>query len=166
MRRNSDSQYDALFFGMRLSSPVWMFILHEHQPLLPVVTGSRDDNPLDRALALDGVILPHAPIALAIARRLVPWWRALQRNAPANTVRALWADARHYIRWCGLNGRVAVPARPETVIAYLTALSKNGAATGSRPPTERWQGGSPPSQLFMRLPACRTLARTGWCGWR
>ncbi|QCG99372.1 hypothetical protein E6C67_37010 (plasmid) [Azospirillum sp. TSA2s] len=100
------------------------------QPLLPVVTGSRDDNPLDRALALDGVILPHAPIALAIARRLVPWWRALQRNAPANTVRALWADARHYIRWCGLNGRVAVPAGPETVIAYLTALSKNGGRDG------------------------------------
>ncbi|PWC40921.1 hypothetical protein TSO352_00250 [Azospirillum sp. TSO35-2] len=72
------------------------------------------------------MLLPHAPVSLAVARRLVPWWRALQRNAPANTVRALWSDARHYIRWCGTHGRVAVPAGPETVIAYLTALATDG----------------------------------------
>lgn len=71
-----------------------------------------------------------APVTRALARRLVPWWRALQRNTPPNTARALWADARHYIRWCGLNGRVALPALPETVIAYLTALAATGGRDG------------------------------------
>ncbi|PWC87980.1 hypothetical protein TSH100_08800 [Azospirillum sp. TSH100] len=93
-------------------------------PHLPILPATRDAD------ALDATFLPHPPIALAVARRLVPWWRALQRNAPANTTRALWADARHYIRWCANQGRVAVPAGPETVIAYLTVLANDGGRDG------------------------------------
>lgn len=76
--------------------------------------------------ALDAERHPQGPVSLTVARRLVPWWRSLQRNAPANTARALWADARHYIRWCGVHGRAAVPATPETVIDYLNALATDG----------------------------------------
>lgn len=87
-------------------------------PPLPAVAGLPS--------ALEAELHSQLPVSLTVARRLVPWWRSLQRNAPANTARALWADARHYIRWCGGHGRVAVPAVPETVIAYLGALATDG----------------------------------------
>ena len=42
-----------------------------------------------------------------------------------NTRRAYRSDWRHFERWCAEQGLASLPARPETVTLYLTALAQN-----------------------------------------
>ena len=45
----------------------------------------------------------------------------------ANTRRAYQSDLRDFTAWCDINGMHALPAAPETVALYLTALAQTGA---------------------------------------
>lgn len=57
---------------------------------------------------------------------------AAQSKAP-NTIRAYRSDWADFSRWCGTHGVDAMPAAPETIAAYLTALaSTHKPATISR----------------------------------
>lgn len=58
-------------------------------------------------------------ISWELARKLAAWKRALERNAPPNTVRALRADGAHFLAWCWRQGREAFPASVDTVVDYL-----------------------------------------------
>lgn len=58
-------------------------------------------------------------ISWDLARKLALWKRALERNAPPNTVRALKADASHFLAWCWRQGREAFPASVDTLVDYL-----------------------------------------------
>src|SRR5436309_9322912 len=43
----------------------------------------------------------------------------------ANTLRAYRADWNHFALWCEEHGQAALPAIPETVAYYLTALARS-----------------------------------------
>lgn len=45
----------------------------------------------------------------------------------ANTRRAYQSDLRDFTAWCDTNGMCALPATPDTVALYLTALAQTGA---------------------------------------
>ena len=49
-----------------------------------------------------------------------------QQVAPA-TLRAYRTDARLFAEWCAERGIAALPASPETVATYLSALAAEGA---------------------------------------
>src|SRR3954454_11784675 len=67
-----------------------------------------------------------------------PQARAFLRAAKAaNTLRAYRADWNHFTRWCEALGQTSLPAIPETVAFYLTALA----------------GSHKPATLVRRLPA-------------
>src|SRR5690349_17385957 len=70
---------------------------------------------------------PRGGEVAALAQRA----RAFIEGAKAaNTRRAYQSDWRHFEAWCRLQGLPALPARPETVTLYLTAL-----ATDHKPAT-------------------------------
>jgi site-specific recombinase XerD len=61
--------------------------------------------------------------ALSRAREL------LRHSLASNTRRAYAADWRHFSSWCQAHHRTALPALPETVALYLTALSEGHKAS-------------------------------------
>lgn len=48
----------------------------------------------------------------------------LRQSVASNTLRAYASDWRDFTSWCHANGRVSLPALPETVSLYLSALSE------------------------------------------
>lgn len=68
----------------------------------------------------------HLSPALAVSApdALVQQAAAFARAAKApSTLRAYAADWAHFLDWCGAQDRSALPATPETVALYLTALA-------------------------------------------
>jgi site-specific recombinase XerD len=64
-----------------------------------------------------------APSALApIASRAEHYLRASQSQ---NTRRAYASDWRHFLAWCKTAGQGSLPASPETLILYLSALAQS-----------------------------------------
>lgn len=72
-----------------------------------------------------GAIARGGRIDVVEAGRLAAVARELERAArSANTRRAYEADWRHFTSWCASVGAEALPAAPETLVAYLAALSE------------------------------------------
>jgi site-specific recombinase XerD len=70
---------------------------------------------------------PDSPAAIALRSPLSVWEpqaRAfLLASKAVNTLRAYRADWNHFSAWCGAHEQVSLPAVPETVAYYLTALA-------------------------------------------
>jgi integrase len=64
---------------------------------------------------------------LSIEELLEEAQRTAIESIPANTRRAYATDWNHFRNWCQRKSRGPLPALPETVSAYLTALSKTHA---------------------------------------
>ena len=80
--------------------------------------------------AQQGREVPAAPetvLAVAIPNPLAAWEpqaRAfLLASKAANTLRAYRADWNHFTAWCAAHEQASLPAVPETVAYYLTALA-------------------------------------------
>ena len=72
-------------------------------------------------------ILPPVPTALALLEEdpLIAEARAYARAArAASTLRAYRSDWEHFCTWCAGRDVLALPATPETVALYLTALAR------------------------------------------
>jgi site-specific recombinase XerD len=65
--------------------------------------------------------LPESNELAAAATRAQQYFRASQA---ANTRRAYAADWRHFLSWCKTAGKVSLPAAPETLVLYLSALAQ------------------------------------------
>lgn len=67
--------------------------------------------------------LPQGDFALELARkRADEYFKVAQAS---NTRRAYASDWRHFITWCQTTGRGSLPAIPETVVLYLSALAES-----------------------------------------
>lgn len=53
----------------------------------------------------------------------------LRQSLASNTLRAYAADWRDFCRWCGANGSIPLPALPETVALYLSALADHAKSS-------------------------------------
>jgi integrase len=84
--------------------------------------------PLDNAL----IPLPPAGTEIALPEALVGRARDYMANARAERTREAYSRAwRVFTAWCERHGRQALPATPETVAGWLTALADG--ADGARP---------------------------------
>src|SRR5262249_25132260 len=69
--------------------------------------------------------LSHSVVAeLSIDELLEEAQRTAIESIPANTRRAYATDWNHFRNWCQKRSRGPLPASPETVSAYLTALAR------------------------------------------
>src|SRR5262249_15395044 len=67
----------------------------------------------------------HSVVAeLSIDELLEEAQRTAIESIPANTRRAYATDWNHFRNWCQKRSRGPLPASPETVTAYLTALAR------------------------------------------
>ncbi|MGV9532446.1 tyrosine-type recombinase/integrase [Streptosporangium sandarakinum] len=89
------------------------------------------------------------PVHSAADFTLTPAARAALLDAmPASTRRAYERDWDRFAAWCAKNGRVAIPATPETVTSHVTDLTTTPSDTG-RPLS--------PSSIERALAAIRTM---------
>lgn len=94
---------------------------------------------------------PAVPAHTEIDRALTPAARAAIADAmPKSTKRAYMRDWDRFTAWCAENGRVAVPATPETVVSHITDLTTTPSDTG-RPLA--------PSSIERAIAAIRTVHR-------
>jgi len=66
-------------------------------------------------------VLAPAPGDLTLTAQAEHYFRASQAF---NTRRAYGADWRHFLQWCQAAGRGSLPASPETLVLYLSALAQ------------------------------------------
>lgn len=78
------------------------------------------------------VIIEHGSSELALPDHLLEAARDYRREALAERTRQAYADAwKQFSAWCATMGRRALPASPETVAAWATALA--GGLDGGKP---------------------------------
>ena len=75
----------------------------------------------------EGASPPETALAVAVPNPLAAWEpqaRAfLLASKAVNTLRAYRADWNHFSAWCAAHEQASLPAIPETVAYYLTALA-------------------------------------------
>jgi site-specific recombinase XerD len=69
---------------------------------------------------------PHIPQELIDSAR-----RYADNSRAANTLRAYRSDWKQFAAWCDAQGLAVMPAAPQTVAAYITALADEGLAAGT-----------------------------------
>jgi integrase len=67
----------------------------------------------------------------SVARNLLEWAKAAQGAYAPATERAYQADFDAFRAWCSLTGATPIPAKPETVVAYLRSESAAGKAVAT-----------------------------------
>ena len=60
----------------------------------------------------------------ALAERLGDFVRAARQAFSSNTERAMKSDLAIYAEWCAAQGETALPARPETLAAFVDAMAE------------------------------------------
>jgi site-specific recombinase XerD len=72
----------------------------------------------------DNTITPRPDAALILANELEEAaWSYVRASKAANTVRAYRADLADFTLWCKEHSRESLPAQPETICLYITALA-------------------------------------------
>lgn len=99
-------------------------------PGLPVSrrTGKRSDAADILAAGIVAVARDAVRRDVAVRQELVEAARGYAAaSRSVNTRRAYQADLRDFTTWCDSNGVHALPAAPDTIALYLTALAQTGA---------------------------------------
>ena len=79
------------------------------------------DFPVTDSTALALVSQPSSSALAPAAQRAQEYFRAAQAE---NTRRAYASDWKHFSAWCRAAGQGSLPAAPETVVLYLSALAE------------------------------------------